>query len=273
LAQALVARGSTGWVPSQKSATALLSVSRMVAVSLMRAFILVAAPAAVAGTIIGSMDQGAEFTQCISIADFTTKTLDDDVTLVDREASGCCPKDTVPGVQMYSKYMGSQVVCGFKEDGTVKFSTGSSNGDATCTYNKCYVAKQNIPCKDGTKQRLNGCCGPKPQKNFDALCKFYDKSVTSVYKDATNYCITYHKTYKMESTSVKTDDQADGKLQLDKLYVYTPCAGSSVSGGGGGGSSSSSSGSSSSSTSTVSSGFAAQASVVVAGFVAVAFAI
>ena len=38
-------------------------------------------------------------------------------------------------------------------------------------------------------------------------------------------------------TSAKTDDVAGGKLQVAKLYTYTPCPGS-LQGGGGGGSSS-----------------------------------
>jgi len=176
------------------------------------------------------MDQGAEFTKCITVSDLTTKTLDDDITLVDRDSGGCCPADSVPGIQMSSKYHGAQIVCGFKDDGTIKMSSSSSNGAKTCTINKCYVMKQNIPCKDDTKQLLNGCCGAKPQTNFDAKCKFYDQSAKFNGVTAT-YCTTYHKTYKMENTAVTTDDIKDNVLQVDKLYTYTACEGSSLASG------------------------------------------
>merc|ERR1711966_306135 len=80
----------------------------------------------------------------------------------------------------------------------------------------------------GTKQRLNGCCGAKPQTNFDAQCKFYDSSFNNAYSEKAQYCTTYDKDYGTKGyagTSAKTDDVADGKLQVDKLYVYTPCPG------------------------------------------------
>merc|ERR1719389_1659144 len=155
------------------------------------------------------MDQGAEFTKCIKITDLETKTLDDDIDLVDKETGGCCPDDTVPGVKYYNSYRGAQVVCGFKDDGTVALSTGSSNGAKTCTYNKCYVMKQNLECKDGTKQLLNGCCGAKPQTNFKAQCKFYDKSFNNAYSEKVQFCTTYDKDYGSKGwagTSAATDD-------------------------------------------------------------------
>lgn len=196
---------------------------------------LVLGAATVAGSVkIGEMDQGAEFTKCISNTDLETKTLDDDITLVDR-VDGCCPAGSVPGVKLFASYSGAQIICGMKDDGTVALSTGSSNGKKTCTYNKCYVMKQNIPCKDGTKQRLNGCCGAKPQTNFDAQCKFYDKSFNNAHSEAVKYCTTYDKDYGTKGwagTAEKTDNVADGKLQVDKLYTYTPCPGNMVGGGG-----------------------------------------
>jgi hypothetical protein len=191
--------------------------------------------ATIAGSVkIGDMEQGAEFTKCISNADLETKTLDDDITLIER-VDGCCPAGSVPGVKFFASYSGAQIVCGMKDDGTVALSTGSSNGVKTCTYNKCYVMKQNIPCKDGIKQRLNGCCGAKPQTNFDAQCKFYDKSFNNAHSEKVNYCTTYDKDYGSKGragTSAKTDDVAGGKLQVDKLYTYTPCPGNLVGGGG-----------------------------------------
>jgi hypothetical protein len=197
------------------------------------------------------MDQGAEFTKCISNTDLETKTLDDDITLIER-VGDCCPAGSVPGVKFFNQYSGAQIVCGFKDDGAVALSTGSSNGAKTCTYNKCYVMKQNIPCKDGTKQRLNGCCGGKPQTNFDAQCKFYDKSFSNAHSETVKYCTTYDKNYGSKGwagTSAKTDDVAGGKLQVDKVYTYAPCPGNMVGGGSGSGSGgSSSSGSTSSDT-------------------------
>lgn len=210
------------------------------------AFLVLGAATVAGSEKIGSMDQGAEFTKCISNTDFQTKTLDDDITLIER-VGGCCPAGSVPGVKLFASYSSAQIVCGVKDDGTVALSTGSSNGQKTCTYNKCYVMKQNIPCKDGTKQRLNGCCGAKPQINFDAQCKFYDKSFSNVHAETVNYCTTYDKDYGTKGwagTAEKTDNVADGKLQVNKLYTYTPCPGNMV---GGGGSSSSTGGGSDSS--------------------------
>jgi len=197
--------------------------------------VLVLCSAAMVGSVkIADMDQGSEFTKCVTITDLETKTIDDDITLVDR-VGDCCPEGSVPGVKYFNSYDGAQIVCGLKDDGTVALSTGSSNGAKTCTYNKCYIMKQNIPCKDGTKQRLNGCCGAQPQTNFDAQCKFYDKSFNNAYSEKAQYCTTYDKDYGTKGyagTSVKTDDVADGKLQVDKLYVYAPCPGNMVGGGG-----------------------------------------
>jgi len=216
---------------------------------------IVLALISVAGAVkLIDMKQGEEFTKCIKIEDFKTKTLADEIQLADRELSGgCCPDKTVPGVKFYSSYMSAQVVCGFKDDGSISLTTGSSNGVKTCTYNKCFVQKQNIGCKDGTKQLLNGCCGTKPQTNFKDDCKSYDNSFTSVYGDAVPYCRTYNKVFKMEGTTDKTDDIKDGILVIDNLYTYTPCKGGSSTGGGGssstGGGGSSSTGGGSSSTS------------------------
>jgi hypothetical protein len=197
--------------------------------------ILVLCSAAMVGCVkVADMEQGSEFTKCVSITDLETKTMNDDITLIDR-VGDCCPEGSVPGVKHTVYYDGAQIVCGLKDDGTVALSTGSSNGVKTCTYNKCYVMKQNIPCKDGTQQLLNGCCGANPQTNFDAQCMFYDSSFNNAYSEPTQYCTTYDKDYGTKGyagTDVLTDDVADGKLQVDKLYVYTPCPGNMVGGGG-----------------------------------------
>lgn len=187
------------------------------------------------------MAQGAEFTKCITLSDWTTKTLDDDITLVDKDSSGCCPVGSLPGAKLYSTYQGAQVVCGVKDDGSIgSFSSSSSNGNKTCNYQKCYMFKQGLSCKDDSKQRLNGCCGAKPQTNFGDMCKFYDKSHSSatVGESATNtYCLTYHwnfGTVGYKGTTEKTDDISDGKFQVDKFYSYAACEGGSAGGSGSG---------------------------------------
>jgi len=186
--------------------------------------------AAVTAVKLSSYEQGAKFEKCISNSDFQGKTLEDDITLIDRDANGCCPAGSVPGAKHYDKYVGAQVICGFKSDGSVAVSTGSSNGVKTCTYNHCYVYKQDLTCKTGgAKQRLNGCCA-EPSScttnacDFETDCKSYAYNFNNAHSESVKYCLTYHKNYKMENTAAKTDDQADHKLQIDKLYVYTACA-------------------------------------------------
>jgi len=179
---------------------------------------------------LSAMEQGQEFTKCVKIVDYQTKTLDDDITLVDRESNGCCPKDSVPGTKFFTKYRSPQIVCGFKTDGSVSVST-TSGTNKKCTYNKCYVHKQNIPCADGTRQLLNGCCAPRTNTNtgFAATCKSYFKNFNTVNGDKVNYCTTYHKDYSkigVSGTQIKTDDQKAGKLDVDKVYTYAPCDGS-----------------------------------------------
>lgn len=195
---------------------------------------MAAAAIAVMADKLADMEQGAEFTKCIKLDDWTTKTLDDDITLMAKDANGCCPEGSVPGAKLYTQYQGAQVVCGVKDDGSIgSFSSSSSNGNKTCNYQKCYMFKQGLTCKDDTKQRLNGCCGAKPQTNFKDLCKFYDKSHSSVTAgaSATNaYCLSYHKNYGTvgnKGTSAKTDDLSSGKFQVDKFYSYAPCDGAS----------------------------------------------
>jgi hypothetical protein len=174
-------------------------------------------------------EQGAAFDKCIKIEDFETKTLDDEVEVVDREAGGCCPDGYLPGAKYYTKYPGAQVVCGFKEDGTTAISTGSSNGAKKCTYNSCYVQKQGLACKDDTKQLLNGCCGAtKGSRTFKDGCLSYDYQLNTVYNKKYQYCLSYDKDYGTKGdvgTTEKTDDQKDGKLVVANLYTFHPCAG------------------------------------------------
>jgi len=181
-------------------------------------------------------EQGAAFGKCIKIDDFHTKTLADEVEVVDREEGGCCPDGYTPGAKYYPNYQGAQVVCGFKADGSVAISTGSSNGKKTCTYNSCYVQKQDLACKEDTKQLLNGCCGAtKSSRTFKDGCKSYDYTLKTAYSNTYEYCLSYDKDYGTKGwsgTAEATDDQADGKLAVDKLYTYTPCAGGSAGGSG-----------------------------------------
>lgn len=187
---------------------------------------------------IADMEQGAEFTKCVTISDYQTKTLADDITLVDRLANGCCPKDSVPGTKLTSGYKSPQIVCGFKADGTIKTSI-TSGSNAKCEYNKCYVDKQDLACKDGTKQLLNGCCAKTTKAkdgSFPDLCLNYFKTETTSNSDKVNYCTTYHKNYGTvgrAGTKDKADDQKDGKLIPGNVDTYAACAGGSDGGGGG----------------------------------------
>lgn len=193
-------------------------------------------------TKIADMDQGAEFTKCFDVTDWNTKTADDDLTLGDRDANGCCAAGYAPGVPLYSSYFGAQVVCGVDDsDGSIGGMSGSSsNGNTTCDYKKCYVMKiaDKITCTDDAVALLNGCCGATANsRTFTADCMNYDYTY-SVYTAGDNadpeYCLTYHKNYGtlgFSGTSATTDDIADGAFVLDSFYAYAPCA------AGGGGSS------------------------------------
>jgi len=190
-------------------------------------------------TKIADMDQGAEFTKCFTIDDWNTKTADDDLTLGDRDANGCCAEGYLPGVKLYSQYFGAQVVCGVEDDGSIgSFSSSSSNDVKTCDYKKCYVMKiaDKITCTDDAVPLLNGCCGAKDSRTFTSDCMSYDYTQSSGTAGANadaEYCLTYHKNYGTignSGTNDATDDVADGKFQVDKFYAYAPCA----SGGSGG---------------------------------------
>jgi hypothetical protein len=178
---------------------------------------------------LADMNQGAEFTKCISICDFNSKTLSDSVTVTDRVAGGCCPQGFIPGAKYTPQYQGAQVVCGFKTDGSVAVSHGSSGGSKTCTYNKCYVQKQNLPCSDGSRQLINGCCGKtKGDRKFGSNCLHYDQTLNNAFNQKYEYCTSYDKDYGSkgwQGTNDKSDDQDGGKLQVGNLYTYTPCAG------------------------------------------------
>jgi len=181
---------------------------------------------------IADMEQGAEFTKCLNITDWETKTLADDITLSDRLANGCCPAGALPGHKFYTAYKSPQIVCGFKADGTVKVSI-TSGTNAKCEYNKCYVDKQNLACADDSKQLLNGCCAKTTGANtgFPATCNnyHYKGQSTGVNGDKIVYCTTYHKNYGTKGragTTKKDDDQAGGKLVPANIDTYATCDGS-----------------------------------------------
>jgi len=180
----------------------------------------------------GDMEQGAAFNKCIAICDFNSKTLSEDVRIADRMEGGCCPEGFIPGAKNYASYQGAQIVCGFKADGSVALSTGNSGGSKTCSYNGCYVSKQNLPCSDDSRQLINGCCGKtKGSRTFQTGCLSYDYTLKNAYNQQYEYCLSYDKDYGTKGwfgTAEATDDIADGKLHTSKLYTYTPCEGSSV---------------------------------------------
>jgi len=190
---------------------------------------------------IADMDQGAEFTKCLNISDWQTKTLADDITLYDRLANGCCPKGSLPGQKFYLAYKSPQIVCGFKADGSIKVSI-TSGTNAKCEYNKCYVDKQNLACADDSKQLLNGCCAKTTKANtgFPAACipTVHRSASTGINFDRMTYCTTYHKddvTKGRAGTKKKDDDQAGGKLVPANIDTYAACdssAGGSASGSG-----------------------------------------
>jgi len=177
---------------------------------------------------LDSYAQGQEFPGCIKITDFMTKTLADDVVLGDRDATtGCCAKDYTAGAKWQAAYKGAQIVCGFKADGTIATSEKTSG----CTFNKCYVDKQNLACADGSKQLINGCCAKTTKQkdgSFPANCLNYWLSYTTAESDKVNFCTTYHKDYSSATragTKDKADDQASGSLVPSAIDTYTPCGG------------------------------------------------
>lgn len=169
---------------------------------------------------LADMENGAEFTKCVKIDDYEKKTPDEEMTVMERDgSSSCCPHGFTPGVKHYDQYLSAMIVCGFKEDGTVSVSTGS-----TCTYNKCFVIKADMTCKDNTKMKVNGCC-PSGQAPDDC-------TIGSSSSNSLNYCTRFKaQDWKLENTAGKADDVTDGKLQVDKLEVYTECPGVSAGGG------------------------------------------
>jgi len=199
---------------------------------MIKAIVLAAVGVDVAeGTKLSSYSTGDAFNKCISYEDWGTKTIHDDITLTDR-VDGCCPADTLPGVQHKTNYESAQVVCGFKDDGTVSFTKGSTG----CEYNKCFVVKLDLTCTEG-RQRINGCCASTGDSCTSSACGFNKDTCLHYHQSnygTLKYCSTYNKTYvnpgqggnqALTGTTDKGDDISGDKLQWSKVGKYTKCAG------------------------------------------------
>jgi hypothetical protein len=193
----------------------------------------------VEATQLSSMSQGATFNQCITITDFETMDLDDDITLQERDANNCCPTGTVPGAWLQNEYQAAQVVCGFSADGTVTRNVGDTSA---CTYGTCYIYKQNLDCADDSKQRLNGCCGTTTGTGSgnrlgfheDINCLGYELNFNNVHGEEVQQCSSYHEMYSTcgnKGTSATADDIDDSVLQITNIYEYTRCATGTVTAG------------------------------------------
>jgi hypothetical protein len=178
---------------------------------------------------LSDYNQGAHFDKCISVEDFEGKTVSDDVTLTDRDADGCCAKDTLPGVWLDTGspgYQGAQIVC---------HGSGAqykAKGDGKCNYGKCFVYHQNLPCGDGARQHLNGCCkahqGGWDKQGFADTCLGYEKKVTLAGGETVEYCTTYYKNYGKVGnmgTADGDDDIVDDVMHINCLNEYAACCG------------------------------------------------
>merc|ERR1712137_572399 len=190
---------------------------------------------------LDSYDDGALFDKCIKLTDWVSATLSSEINVTDRDSNGCCACDEVPGLYHSDDYYSAQVICGFEDDGSRSFSTSSSNYAYTCTYNNCYVHKQDFDCADGSKQLLNGCCSNSScatnDCNFETDCKnyYYFKSNAQGY--STTFCRTFHRNWASSTgnegvedydgtTSTADDITVSGNtttLDTDKLQMYIGC--------------------------------------------------
>lgn len=200
----------------------------------------------VAGFVIASavklidLEEGSLFTQCIKIQDFENKSIEEDIELLPRDEMGCCPSGSVPGVKHTNMYVGPQVVCGLRTDGSISITFNDSKvffrnaWMKTCVYNDCFVMKQNLDCADGNKQLINGCCAAKAscggnKCGFKEDCKNNNQNMSNAYSERVNYCTTYHRRNDSEGTSSSSDDvDTSGpvkRLVTNKLYVHARCDG------------------------------------------------
>eukprot|EP00929_Paragymnodinium_shiwhaense_P114523 TRINITY_DN8297_c0_g2_i1.p1 TRINITY_DN8297_c0_g2~~TRINITY_DN8297_c0_g2_i1.p1 ORF type:complete len:408 (-),score=79.77 TRINITY_DN8297_c0_g2_i1:177-1328(-) len=194
------------------------------------------------------LEEGSLFTKCIKISDLETKSMEDDIELVERDpVTGCCPGATEPGIKFELKstsYTGPQIVCDFKANGEIEYDIVRDrfNGLQTCNFNNCFVMKQNLECANGGKQMINGCCAPKAVCEQDSCgfkedCKNYARSITALnYTNGrVSHCTLFHRDYKArgnEGTRTEEDDvDTSGntpKLLTANPRVYARCEGGFV---------------------------------------------
>lgn len=160
---------------------------------------------------IGDLAQGSEFTKCINVTDYKSKGLDDEVEVTDK-TDGSCPDGYTPGSEFqdgysHKDYWSSMIVCG-------KFGANEK---------KCYVAKMDVTCNDGSKMVLNGCC---PQGEWPGSCKRGSKckgigdSGCSYYDGA---CTHYAERKKTQGTEDASDDLGTEGLNIANVRAYAPC--------------------------------------------------
>eukprot|EP00931_Biecheleriopsis_adriatica_P117390 TRINITY_DN9290_c0_g2_i1.p1 TRINITY_DN9290_c0_g2~~TRINITY_DN9290_c0_g2_i1.p1 ORF type:complete len:259 (-),score=36.04 TRINITY_DN9290_c0_g2_i1:178-954(-) len=175
---------------------------------------------------ISGVETGTEFTECISITDFKTKSPFDEVKVIERDMdSGCCPSGFTPGAQHRNEYLSAMIECGWKDDGAIE--TNYSN----CSYGKCFIVPMDFTCSDSKRMTLNGCCADG-QDLVGSKQKWCKMGVNDpVDKSEPFSCRRYQSgTFVLENTADVTDDVEDGKLQVHKLQHYTDCPSSQFSG-------------------------------------------
>jgi len=193
---------------------------------------------------LSDLVQGAPFNECICIGDWNTKDYNDEIHVVPKLATGCCPIGSVPGTQATANYQGAQIVCGFTPDGSVNLNINTA---FACDYEQCYVDRQNIPCADGSSVRLNGCCAGSPSGSGDvtdtarlafadsASCLGYAYEIFTVHSftDLFEYCTHYNSVYSSGTdvgTALVSDDvdAAEAGFNTDNYATYARCVGGSV---------------------------------------------
>jgi len=106
-----------------------------------------------------------------------------------------------------------------------------------CTYGSCYVYKQNLPCADGSRQLLNGCCGAGTRGanrlsfDEDYNCLGYQNNRNNIHGETAEYCTTYHRDYSRcgnKGTTAVSDDVrsiSGGGFRLvpGNIHEYTRC--------------------------------------------------
>jgi hypothetical protein len=196
--------------------------------------------AIISATKLSSYEHGAEFDKCIQIRDWTKKTIYDDITLVDRESGGCCPKGTYPGAPYRGdNLMGPAVICGFKGEDSIEYKTGpGKDGNGVdlwaspgtmnnCSFNRCFVNKRNIQCEIGALSFMSGCCEePACYRNhcgFKQGCSVTVTSPIGAYRESGIYNCHPRKQTHMTGTPDRSDDWKDGKLVFDKFRKWESC--------------------------------------------------